>query len=613
MEQPAPGPAPQAEPTVQTAPSVPMLPAVGAPVPSSAPETPERTTPFGPSEGVPQVSSPLPNFQSRWQSGESGEGLTPRPSSWDSFLSGAQKGIHDTGLGLLYRMGERSAQPDGKQLSPADANKLYPGRPVPYTTPVNENIARLEYNDRQKQQQLDDWVARGNHGAANWTGNLVGSLTDPMALTLGVLSGGLSELALPVGAPFAARAAAHFMGTYGAFVGTGAVENLAEHQMGAKSKQLSQIAGESLVPAALMSGIGMGLSALARRFLNETGGAVDPAMVRKTVAALEQDQKIPSFEPEREVLAARRAGAQVTGPSSEKVTPTLQTSPIQDTKLYGATHADGSPLIHEHGLGPGRQFTDAYDVANNGVSRASEVPGQIGETRLPSRETKLLDLDQSASGSKEFLKALEDKTGLSFEQVAKEGGSLKDILNKISDVAGTHDVPENIMEQVQAIAKEQGYKGYQMTGKTAEGIPTNRQVHMFDASGMALEDSYHATPATTPSMPTPSDLNPTMTEAQPAQTGNPALSKAQEFSYSPQIERLVHEFRKGKTFEPFSPEALTDLQKDIDQYKQQLTDLSENSPSAEASLQELKKQEVQDTRLRDIVKRIIECGAGGGV
>lgn len=608
---PGAGPPPQAQarPYQPYPNSVPATPAVGAPVPSVAPEQPEKATPFGPSEGVPSVSGPLPNFQKRWQSGESGSGLTPRPSAWDSFVSSAQKGIHDTGLGLLYRLGQESAQPEGQQLSPANANKLYPGRPVPYTTPVNENIARLEYNDRVKQEQLDEWVARGNHGAASWTGNLVGSLTDPMALALGAITGGVAEVALPATAPFITRAAAHFMGNWAGFAQTEALENWTQYSMGAKQKQIGQIAGESLVPAATMSVIGMGLGAIARKFLNETGGAVDPAFVRKSVAAMEMDQRMPTMDQERATMAARKAGASQVMPGQTQL-PTVLTSPIHEAKLYGAAHADGSPLIHEHGMGPGRQFTDSYDVANNGVSRSSDVPGQLGETRLPEK-SNLLDLTQSASDQKEFVKAIEEKTGMTFDKNAP----LKEILTEVSDAAGTSkEVPEDIMQKIQEIAKAQGYDGYQFKGTTPEGQVTNRQVHLFDATGMSIENQYHADPSTTPQIQTSPSVPPEIPGSQPAEMGNPGAEKVNRASYSPEIEQLVHDFRKkNQIFDPHGEDSLAAIEKDTENYKQQLTDLSETSPSAGEALDQLKKQEVQDARLRDMAKRIAECGSGGGL
>lgn len=625
---PQPGPAPQPSSPLRPPTSEPSLIVGGEPVPAQAPANAPTFQPFGqPEGGGPSIPVTLPNFEKRFKSGESTEGLTPRPSAWDAFSANAQRTIQDPahGLGLLYRMGQENGMPSGNQLSPAEAEKRYPGRPIPYTTPVNENIARLEYNDRLKQQQLDEWIARGNHPAAEFAGGMAGSLTDPMALALGAITGGVAETALPATSGFLAKAAAHYLGNWGGFA---SIARLEDALAGGPQKSAGQLLQETAVPAAAMSVLGLGLSAVARRFLNERGNmSEDAASIRRNAAALEQDQRPPSLDEERKTAGQRRAGANEPGPGQPIQFPAVVTSPIQEAKLYGAAHSDGSPLIHEHGFGPGRQFTDSYDVANNGVSRSTDVPGQVGETKLP-EGSKLLDLNKPALGDYEqghpaffggegsFLKAIEEKLGIHLGDLDLDGMSIKDVLEHITDAAGTKEVPADAMKQIQDIAKAAGYDGYQFDGGgirySDEVAPTNRQVHMFDASGMSIGDQYHADPSTTPQFsqeaPTP------MQGVQPAQEGNPALEKTKAFAYSPEIEKLVHEFHKNPgALAEYSPEHLASLEKDIELSKKQLADLSEESSTAEKALSDLKEQEVQDTRLRDIAKRIIECGAGGGV
>jgi hypothetical protein len=641
---------PEDDPTIETAPGAggegdanrspaSSMPSI-APAPSkSMPEQgtaiggseTETSQPFGPTTGI-SNPIPIPKKQQEWEGGYQNE-HGPRPSRWESFVAAPfMKGAHVTIAspwgGALERMAQESDAASGKILSPDQASKLYPGRPVPYTTPVDQGTAYQEFNDRLKQQQLSDWAGQRPQTTMgrvmSTAAGFVGGLTDPLNFAVGAMAGGVAEIAAPEGAPLAMKAITHYLANLGGFSATDAMQNLLEHQMGAKQKQLPEIIGENAVPAAIMTGIGMGLGAMTRRFSNEAGGTseADIPGIKKTVAAFESDQKVPQLEDQRNLLAERKAGvSQPGGPNGEKITPTLLTSPLQETQLYAAAHADGTPLVHEHGLGPGTQFTDSHEVANNGVSRSTETPGQVGETKLP-EGTKLLDIDRPAAedyhSENSLLKKIEEKTGIPLDSAIKNGESLKDVITNLGDWSGAEigdgkTVPEDILKQVQDIAKEQGYNGYQFTGSTPEGEITNRQAHMFDTSGMTIDKAYPADPNTTPQMPTPADAQQEMQGAQPAQTQNPALDKAQSKFYSPEIEKLIHDFRKGKVFDPYSPEELANTQKDIEQYKQQLADLAKSSDSASDALDKLKTQEVQDKRLADIAKRIAECGQGGGV
>ena len=601
-----------------------------APSPAAIPSqqeqeaAPETAQPFGPTSGIPHPI-PVPTKQADWDSGYQNE-HGPRPSRWDSWVAAPfQEGAHATIAspfgGALLRMAQIDNSASGKTISPDEANKMFPGRPVPYTTPVDQGTALMEFNDRQKQAQLSDWAAQRpmtNMGKVVSTASgFVGGLTDPLNFAIGAMSGGVGDLLAPEAAGLAGKVAAHYLANLGGFSAADALQNMAEMRMGAKQKQISEVIGENVVPAAVMTGIGVGLSTLARHWANEGGGTseADIAGIKKTVTALESDQRVPQLEDQRNMLADRRNGVSLpNGPGSPEAKPTLLTSPIQETPLYGATHSDGTPLIHEHGLGPGTQLTDSHEVANNGVSRSTETPGQIHETKLP-EGAKTLDIDQSAAqdynSPKSLLKQIEEKIGIPLEQDTKGGTTLKDVITKLGDWAGTElqdgtKIPEDVLSQIQEVAKSQGYSGYEFAGENS------RQVHVFDTDGMSVDKSYSANPETTPTMPEPEQATPPK-GGQPAQAENPAEAKTQQSSYSPEIEKLAREFRKGKTFDPYSPEALADTQKDIEAYKQQMADLAKTSDTAAEAFEDLRKQEAQDSRLRDIAKRIAECGQGGGL
>lgn len=594
--------------------TAPVLLPTPPPAPQQTPESTatETSQPFGPTSGI-GSPIPIPKKQVEWESGYQNE-HGPRPSRWESWVATPfEEGAHATVAspwgGAVLRMLQDEGQATGKSLSAEQANQLYPGRPVPYTTPVDQGTALMEYNDRQKQQQLSDWAAQRPQTTmgkiVSTASGFVGGMTDPLNFAIGAASSGLGELLAPEGVGLAGKLGAHYLSNLGGFSAADALQNLIEHGMGAKRKQLPEIIGENAVPAAVMTGIGVGMGYLARRFMNEGGGTseADIRGTKETVAAMEQDRHAPALEDMRRVLSDRRAGQSLLkGPAGS----TVLTSPLEETPLYAANHSDGTPLVHEHGLGPGIQLTDSHDVANNGVSRSTETPGQIRQTKLP-EGTKLLNLDQ-APGEPEAQKFLEEVAKATGTPPTSPEASLKEVIANLGDWAGTDlksgSIPDDILKKLQAVARALGYDGYQFNGTDAYGDPTSRQVHLFDTSNLSVSNAHFADPTSTPQLPDAADTT---------QALNPEVEKTQNKFYSPEVEKQVHEARKSPTFDTYSPEFTTDMEKEIESYKQQLTEMSKTSDTAKEALEGLRRQEAQDARLRDIAKRVANCAGIGGV
>lgn len=602
------------EPTLQTSPEAERnpasadLPGVGAAVPSQAPETPERSSPFGQPEGAPSMPGNLPNYQQDWQSGDAGPGLSPKPTKWDKLMGGLEQGAHDSFAGTLLKEYKEKSAETGTFLPPDQANKMNPYRTMPYTTPVDSGIVAMEAADGRAQQQRQEWLSRnegGNfiRGAAQFAGGFADA---PMYTAIGAFTGGLGELMAPEALGLAGRMAAHYAVALGEFSAVGEVQNKLEAGMGAKEKTGMQVVQENLGGAALATGLGM----LARHLLDR-GGASPEAIeqgIKENAASMANDEKIPERTAQRTALDERKAGV-TPDPNGDRLVPTMKTSPITETPLYAATHGEGTPLIHDHGLGPGVQFTDSHEVARNGVARSTETPGQIGETKLP-EGTKLLDIDQSATEDYEskdsFLKKIEEKTGIPLDAAVKNGESLKDVITNLGDWAGasTGDgkvVPEDVLKQIQNLAKQDGFHGYQFEGENS------RTVHMFDPkeAGMEIHNVEHADPNETPQMPLPqADQAPTP-EAQDAQ------DRLKSQNYSPSVMEALNQLRK--TAMTLHPENLGDqiaeVQKTLADHKQLLQQLAKENPEAEAAMQELREGEVHDKRMLDLAKRIMNCGA----
>lgn len=588
--------------------SNPDLPGVGALVQDPVPEYPEKTLPFGKPEGVTGIPGDLPNYQQDWNSGDAGPGLSPKPTKWDKVVGGIQQGARGSMLwGTLPQWIDNQFAKTGQTLSPEDANKLNPYRATPYTTPVDAGVVAMEAADAKRQQDMQEWLGRNNMSGAGW-GRFAGALADiPLYAAIGGATGFLGDAAAGLGGEIAGGAgklAGRYGWALGEFSGVGEVQNKLEAGMGAKEKPFYEVVQDNLGGAAIATGLGM----LYRRFKNS--GEANPEAFQQGVkggaVALGNDEKLPS-NPAADALAERRNGVGID-PDGEKFKPTVKTAPLEDTPLYTATHGDGTPLVHEHGLGEGKQFTDSYQQANNGVSKSSETPGQIAESKLPAGK-KLLDLDQPASqdyGNKEgLLKAIEEKIGIPLEESVKNGESLKEVITSLGDYAGAEigdkTVPEDIIAQIQETAKAQGYVGYQFNSGDI------RQVHMFDpkAAGMEISNVAHSDPSTTPDLPSPASTPP----GTPEEVLTEEKSKSQNFS--PNVQEALNQIRKtSMTLHPDDLEQqIADNEKVIADHKQQLMELAKDNPQAEADMKEIKKQEVRDQRMLEAAKQIMNCGA----
>ncbi|MGH7194193.1 MAG: hypothetical protein ACREJM_11795, partial [Candidatus Saccharimonadales bacterium] len=206
-----------------------------------------------------------------------------------------------------------------------------------------------------------------------------------------------------------------------------------------------------------------------------------------------------------------------------------------------------------------------------------------------------------------FLKAVEEKTGVPLDAAVKNGETLKDVITNLGDWAGVDlgdgkKIPEDIVSQIQAVAKEQGYKGYSF--ETA----SDRQAHIFDpkAEGMQLSNVQHADPSATPDLP--GQPQPAMETSKAAAD---ATEQAKSQNYSPSVQEALNAIRKNAvTLHPDDLKAqLAEVEKTMQEHKQMLAQLAEGNPDTEEALKELRQQEAHDKRMLDVAQRIMDCGA----
>ena len=264
-------------------------------------------------------------------------------------------------------------------------------------------------------------------------------------------------------------------------------------------------------------------------------------------------------------------------------------------------------MFHD-GLGTGTQLTSSSDAANNKVANPEgSKPGHIAETSVAPE--KLLNTDKSAAADYEskdgsFLKALEEKTGVSLENLVGGEQSIGDVVKNLGEWAGHEGVPEDILQQAQDVAKTQGFEGYSLLRKDADGSPIDHVAHMFDENYPITGQVSQANPDIVPKLPADTE------KPGPEATQNPPGSV-----YStPEVDKEVHDLKHGQSLNS-TPDYMDPFVEQMEsQATDQLKQMSEDSPVAKQALKELeglRRQAATDKQTADMAKRLADCVTGG--
>lgn len=602
-------------PTLQTAPA--PVPLTDTPVGGDPSYPVQPTPPGGPGAGK-ALDTPLPNEQSRFNNGEQGA-ASIRASRWDSWAAGWEQQSNKAAIGLpgadepgaLSRMAisagiQNYSDKSGGPIMDADAaNKMYPGRPEPYTAPVSQMVAQLEYNDRQRMAKIAAWKnSSGPTPFTDFAQGLIGGFADPLNAALMAAAGPVVG-ALGLGeATGAAKLATRFGENLGINAVTGAATYAAEKQEGGAPTVGGAVRGavEGAVGGTLF---GYGLDALSAgfkgalsRFRSESPDT--QARVTKEVIAAMDKNTTPVLDSQNAVLEQRRVGVTQDGQNIQRITPPAE----MPTQAFAAKDGSGNPAVFHDGLGPGTQLTSSGDVANNKVSNPEGTkPGHIGETTV--NPEKLLNVDKNATADYEskdsFLKALEEKSSVDLKDLVGNEQSVQDVIKNLGDWAGHEDIPEDILQQAQEVAKAQGFEGYSLLRKADDGSPIDHVAHMFDENYPVTGQVSQANPEITPKLPTDPDM------VSPQATQNPPGSV-----YStPEIDKEVHDLKHGPALNS-TPEYMDPYVKDIfDQAHAELTKLAETSDTAKEALEQLQRLNADSKQQGDMAKRLADCVAGG--
>lgn len=557
---------------------------------------------------------PVSDQTQQFKNGEQADQI--KPSRWDKWAAGWDLLSNKSPIGLpgsdevgaLPRWGIKqdvqsySDESGGPTLSADKANKMYPGRAEPYAAPVSEMVAQLEYNDRQRIQKINEWKnAGGETPYTDFAQGLVGGFADPLNMALGMVAGPAGKLMGLGGATsFAGKFAARYAENLGVNAATSAITYGVEKSEG-QNPSLGDTAKQAAEGALGGTIFNTAFGALLERFKAESP-ATRERITKEVVAAMDRNTT-PNLEAQSQVLEQRRMGAIQDVSNIRRTVPDVSNQTI----YHAAVDAHGSKAVFEDGLGQGTQVHSNPDRVNNSVSDPEGgKPGRIGETSLP-EGSKTLDVDKPASsdyeGEKSFLKALEEKTGVSIGD-AIEGSSqisVKDVIKELGDMAGHNDVPEDILEQAQQVAKEQGYSGYSFLDKAQDGSNVGRVAHMFDENLPITGEESHANP----------DVTPKLTSDQQSQLDQEQNNKQSSAYSDPETDKAVHDLRHGPVLNS-TPDYMDQFSKDIeDQAKNELAKFAETSDSAKAGLDELKRMTADGKQQSAMAKALADCVESG--
>jgi hypothetical protein len=437
---------------------------------------------------------------------------------------------------------------------------------------------------------------------------LAGGFVDPLNAALSLAVGPLSKLA---GVGQAATAAGRVAQTFGQNlainVATGGMSYAQEKSEG-NAPSLGEAAEQAVEGAAGGTIFHYGVGAIGSLFKSaheswfKESPETQTKIVKETIAQMELNNN-PSLEPQTNVIAERQAGSIQEGESIRRIPPPTTPNP----PVHAALTADGKPAVFEEGLGKGLQVTENPQRANNAVSNPEGAkPGMVGETAIPDG-TKTLDIDQPAAAdydNKEgsFLKAVEEKTGVNLGEATDENISVKDIIKDLDEQAGTNGIPADITDQVQEVAKSQGYSGYEFVEHAQDGTEVGKVTHLFDENTPITGSEQIANPETTPRV----------TETQQANLDHQSLNDPTQNQFSdPQTEKAVHDLRKGETINS-TPEYMDPYTEAIhDQAMNELKRLAETSKVAADAIEEMRRLSADEAQKNKMTQMLADCVAGG--
>lgn len=571
-----------------------------------------------PSAGpIQQMDQPVDTGVESFKKGEAERDIVP--SRWEQFVSGLKQNSGESRIGFMKdepgtlvrghiqdQLEKEDQAHNVLKITADEANKKYPGLPVPFNEPVDPYLAELRYADFQKRQKEAEWKDRGGPTPwADFAAEIVGGFADPANMALGLVGGrvfgaaGISKTLAKLGKVGAVGDI--YLQNLAANVATGLpsyYQEKKEQQDVTLKGAFGQAAAGAVGGTALhyVAGtLGKAFYGLSEKYRNISPELKDEAV--RTVVTQNERGVRPDITPVMTEMKARENGALEGAQSPYRFEPMNHPS---ERPMYAGFQSTGEPL-HLQELGPGTSMTDNPAMVNNLVSNPKGEPGTIARMEVPP-EAKLLDLDQplTAMGDAKLsqaLKTLEEKSGAKFDVVPNQ--TFKDVFTQLQDKIAHGELPPEVMSHIQDIVRSEGFVGYKGVYQTSDGVSHN-VVHSFDDQ-MQPKDQYQAN----------SELTPQRTSEQRVLENQQMDQPHRQETYSSDREKLIHDLRKGDPINS-KPEDMEPVWKDqYDAHRAYLDEMAKDNPELSEEIKnELDGENKVDQQEKGVFKKLVDCVRG---
>lgn len=495
----------------------------------------------------------------------------PDHSQWDTFVAKMKLASLDSGVGFIPGYEGpliRSAVENGMEsdlsdqnapkLTPEQANKMYPGLPVPFNEPVYPQTADLIASTQKRREDLQAWIAQGPglgrplealtgavagglaglstgnpyamaagaigggaFGAYAGGASVVAGFANPVTLALMAVTGGLGRMLAPAaeigaggiaavdgvvvkGVPSLGNVAAQALGVN---VGTAAADYpqlIKERQDISLKDEAITVLGGTLGGMALHVATGALLGQIsdslnkARFFTKPMDEATQTRNLRAAISQHETGSDI-DMSPAVQEMQSRAAGE--TQPGSQSFYEFKPVDhPSERPQFLGRTAEHNTPLELDD-MGPGLYLSDNGQAVSNLVSAPnSDFTGSVREAAV-SPDAKFLDLDAPLP------KELADQAISEFRKMGIDEGVMSDLQTRSVDASdimtlfrGLEAAPgePSATEVMRARVQGEGFDGYKWV-HTDQDISQNRTL-VFDPKHVTVGEEYNANKLSTPRM-----------------------------------------------------------------------------------------------------------------
>lgn len=597
----------------------------------------------------------------------------PEHGEWDTFVSKLKLASLDSGVGFIpgyegplirsaveHSMESDLAAQNQPKLTPEQANKMYPGLPVPFNEPVYPQTADLIASTQKRRDDLQAWIAQGPGlgaplealtGAAAGglaglsTGNpygvaagavmggafgayaggasVVAGFANPVTLALMAATGGLGRMLAPAaeigaggiaavdgvvvkGAPSLGNAAAQALAVNAGTAAADYPQLIKERQNISMKDEAITVLGGTLGGMALHVATGALLGQIsdslnkARFFTKPMDEATQARNLRAAISQHETGSDI-DMSPAVQEMQSRAAGEVQPGSQSFYEFKPVD-HPSQRPQFLGRTAEHNSPLELDD-MGPGTYLSDNGQAINNLVS-APDSPhtGTVHEAEVNS-DAKFLDLD--APLPKELAdQAIAEirKQGVGQEVVPDSqirGANASDIMALFRGLEAAPGEP-SATEVMRTRMQGEGFDGYKWV-HTDQDLSQNRTL-VFDPKHVAVGEEYKANKQSTPRM----------SDGEAEDASQLAQSREASRNADPERDQRIAELQAEKP-------AGTDPDRDMEYVKEQkqnamaaLKKMAVDDPSLleDPEYKALLHEETQNKQEEQTMKDMLDCMVG---